>query len=326
MEAALKLRLFESLLLARAFEEKKIELAQEISRFDIGPTSCLGQEAIPVGFCFGLRKNDFITPSIRSAWPAFLTKGVSAKRVALEMYGKAGGFSDCRELSSHITDLELGIYGGTGILANNVTVTSGIALAAQYKKTDQVAVCFIGDGASNREEFFTGINFAALRKLPAIFVVENNQIAEYTFYKNFMPLENIADRAAAFGIPGVIVDGNDLIAVHECAREAVSRARSGKGPTLVECKTCRVRPMSEMKSPEKGLPPDLIAKWKERDPVKVMKKHMIACGAAQESEITAIAQKYRREIDEAFESARKSPYPAADEVFGGVYEEGGLFE
>lgn len=326
MDVKLKLQLFRSLLLARAFEEKKIDLAQEISRFDIGPTSCLGQEAIPVGFCVGLNKDDFITPSIRSAWPAFLTKGISAKKIALEMYGKAGGFSDCRELSSHITQLDLGIYGGTGILANNVTVTSGIALAAQYRKTGQVAICFIGDGASNREEFFTGINFAALRKLPAIFVVENNQIAEYTPYRKFMPLENIADRASAFGIPGVIVDGNDVMAVHESACEAILRARAGKGPTLVECKTCRVRPMSEMKSPEKGLPLDVIEKWKERDPVKIMKEHLTKSAASNEIEITAMIEKYRQEVNEAFEFARKSPYPSAEVVFGGVYEEGGLVE
>jgi pyruvate dehydrogenase E1 component alpha subunit len=326
MDLKMKLELFKSLLLARAFEEKKIELAEEISRVDIGPTSCLGQEAIPVGFCFGLNKNDFITPSIRSAWAAFLTKGISARRVALEMYGKAGGFSDGRELSSHITCPELGIYGGTGILANNVTVTSGIALAARYRKSGQVAICFTGDGASNREEFFTGINFAALRKLPAIFVVENNQIAEFTPYQKFMPVENIADRASAFAIPGVIVDGNDLLAVYETACEAILRAREGKGPTLVECKTCRVRPMSETKSPDKGLPVEVIKKWKERDPVKIMEEHLRKSNASIDHEITAMTEKCRQEVLEAFEFARQSPYSSPKVVFGGVYAEGGQVE
>jgi TPP-dependent pyruvate/acetoin dehydrogenase alpha subunit len=141
-----------------------------------------------------------------------------------------------------------------------------------------------------------------------------------------MPLENIADRASAFGIPGIIVDGNDTLAVHECAREAIARARAGKGPTLVECKTCRVRPMSEMSPPEKGLPLDVITKWKERDPVKLMKEHLMKSGAANDMEVTAMAEQYRREVHEAFEFARKSPYPSAEVVFGGVYEEGGPVE
>jgi pyruvate dehydrogenase E1 component alpha subunit len=326
MDLKLKLELVKSLLLARAFEEKKIELAQEISRVDIGPTSCFGQEAIPVGFCYGLNKNDFITPSIRSAWAAYLTKGLSVKRLALEMYAKAGGFSDGRDLSSHITCPELGIYGGTGVLANNITVAAGIALAAQYRKTSQVAICFMGDGASNREEFFTGINLAALKKLPAIFVVENNQIAEYTFYEKFMPLENIADRASAFGIPGVITDGNDLLAVYETAQEAIAHARHGKGPVLVECKTCRVRPMSETKSPAKGLPSDLIEKWKEKDPVKVMKEHLMKIDGSTESKIAAMTKEYRQEVDEAFAFARQSSYSSPEVVFGGVYAEGGPVE
>jgi pyruvate dehydrogenase E1 component alpha subunit len=316
------LGLFKALMLARTFEEKKIELAKEIAKVDLGPTSCYGQEAIPVGFCYGLKLDDFVSVSIRSAWPAYLTKGIPLKRITMEIYGKAGGYSNGREISSHITDLGRGMIGGTGILANTMTVASGIALAAKYRKTQQISVVFIGDGASNREEFFTSINFAALKKLPAVFVVENNQIAEYTPFKKFMPIENIADRALAFGIPGVIVDGNDVLAVYEVAQESYKRARSGAGPTLVEAKTFRVRPMSEMEAPEKGLPADKIEEWKKKDPVKRIKEYILKEKLMSGEEMKEIEEKYRKEVGEAFEAARKAGHNSPEEVFRDVYAEG----
>jgi acetoin:2,6-dichlorophenolindophenol oxidoreductase subunit alpha len=318
--------LFKSLLMARVFEEKKIELAKEITTTDIAPASCYGQEAIPVGVCYGLEKEDYILPSIRSSWIAFITKGLPLKRLTAEMYGKVSGISKSRELSTHITHLELGILGGTGILASTATVAAGIGLALKYRKTNQVAVCFLGDGASNREEFFTGINFAALKKLPTLYVIENNQIAEYTPYKKFMPIKNIADRALAFGIPGIIVDGNDVMAVYETAQKAIKRARAGQGPTLIECKTCRVRAMMEGKDPKKGLPEKVIAAWKKKDPVKRMKEHMIKIGALTEGEFKELKRQLEGQVDEAFASAREGEYPSSDEVFRDVYAEGGQIE
>jgi acetoin:2,6-dichlorophenolindophenol oxidoreductase subunit alpha len=321
MDQASIVRLFEALLLARTFEEKKIELAKEIGQVDIGPTSCYGQEAIPVGFCFELRRDDFILPSIRSAWAANITKGLPLGPIAAEMYGKAGGFSNGREISSHITCPELGVYGGTGVLGNNITVAAGIGLAARVRRTDQVAVCFMGDGASNREEFFTGLNFAALRRLPVVFVVENNQIAEFTPYRKFMPIDDIAQRAVAFGIPGVIVDGNDVMAVLETAREAIRRARAGEGPSLVECKTCRVRPMSEMGDPAKGLPPEVIREWQARDPVRRMQERLMHDGLLSETRLQELQRRFRQEVDEAFEFARAGGHAPLDEVFRDVYRD-----
>ncbi len=322
MDKEIKIELFRSLLLARAFEEKKIELAKEIAKVDIGPTSCYGQEAIPVGFCFGLNKDDYVLPSIRSAWAADIVKGVPLKLIAAEMYGREGGYSKGRELSSHITDLGLGLIGGTGVLSNHITVAAGVGLAARYRKTQQVAVCFIGDGASNREEFFTGINFAALKKLPVIFVVECNLIAEFTPIEKFMPIPNIADRALAFGIPGEIVDGNDVMAVYQTSRRAIARARAGEGPTLVECKTCRVRPMSEMKAQAKGLPAELIEEWKAKDPVKRMEAYLLENGALSQARIAEMKETFRNEVDEAFQFARDSSYAPREEVFADVYAKG----
>jgi len=318
--------LLQGLLLARVFEEKKIELAEELAKTDIGPTSCFGQEAIPVGCCYNLDKKDYVLPSIRSAWPVFLTKGLPVQRIASEMYAKAGGFSYGREISSHITHLDLGIMGGTGILAGTLTVSAGVALAARYNNTKNIAVCFIGDGASNREEFYTGINFAAVKKLPVVFVVESNQIAEHTPIQKVLPIENIADRSAAFGIPGKIVDGNDIMAVYETAREAIERARGGQGPTIIECKTCRVRPMSEMEGPEQGLPPGVIEEWLQKDPVKRMKEHMVETQAISEEEFTSLREKYQKEVDQAFEIARTSDYASVEKVFTDVYAEGGMIE
>jgi acetoin:2,6-dichlorophenolindophenol oxidoreductase subunit alpha len=325
LDKATKIGLFRSLLLARVFEEKKTELAQEIARTDIKPTSCIGQEAIPVGFCYGLAKDDYILPSIRSAWAADITKGLSLKTIAAEMYGRAGGLSNGREISALMTCMELGIIGGTGVLAGTITVAAGLGLAATYKQTQQIAVCFFGDGASCREEFYSGLNFAAVRKLPVIYVVENNLIAEFTPIKKFMPIENIADRALAFGIPGKIVDGNDVMAVHETALETIQRARAGQGPTLVECKTCRIRPMSEMPSesgPDKVLPKSVIDEWKEKDPVKRLSEHLIQNGLMTSEEMSALRKKFQKEVDEAFEFAEQSPYAPPEDVFRDVYADG----
>jgi pyruvate dehydrogenase E1 component alpha subunit len=314
-------RLYEVLLLTRIFEEKKIEFADEIVKFDIGPTSCYGQEAIPVGFCFDLQRDDFILPSIRSAWPANITKGLPINAIAAEMYSKASGFSKGRELSSHITHPNWGCYGGTGVLGNHITVAAGIALAARIRKTRQVVVCFMGDGASNREEFFTGLNFASLKKLPVIYVVENNLIAEFTPIQKFMPIQDIADRAAAFAIPGVIVDGNDVLAVYETATEVIRRARAGEGPSLVECKTCRVRPMSESSHKEKGLPPATIEEWKKKDPLQRMESYLLTSGILNTDQMRRLRIHYEEEVNEAFRLAREDRYAPKEEVFRDVYAE-----
>jgi pyruvate dehydrogenase E1 component alpha subunit len=325
LDKVTKRGLFRALLLARVFEEKKTDLANEIARTDIKPTSCLGQEAIPVGFCYGLGKDDYILPSIRSAWAADIVKGLPLKTIAAEMYGRVGGLSNGREISALMTCPELGIIGGTGVLAGTITVAAGLGLAATYKKTNQVAVCFFGDGASCREEFYSGLNFAALKKLPVIYVVENNQIAEFTPIRKFMPIENIADRALAFGIPGKITDGNDVIAVYETAQEAVERARAGLGPTLVECKTCRIRPMSEMPSeagPEKVLPNEVIEEWKKKDPVKRLSEQLIERGWMTAEEIGALRRQFQKDVDEAFAFAERSPYAPPEDVFRDVYADG----
>ena len=322
MDDALKIGLFKALLLARVFEEKKIALTEEIAKTDIMPTSCIGQEAIPVGFCYGLNENDYILPSIRSAWAADITKGLSLRTIAAEMYGRKGGISDGREISALMTWPELGIYGGTGVLAGTITVAAGLALAARYKRTKQVAICFFGDGASCREEFYSGLNFAALKKLPAIYVVENNLIAEYTPIEKFMPVENIADRSAAFGIPGIIVDGNDVMAVYEVACEAIARARNGEGPSLIECKTARVRPMSELSDPKKGLPAEVIAEWEQKDPVRRMTQYMLESGIVVEEEISIMWSECREKVDEAFEWAAQCEFAPVEEVFSDVYADG----
>ena len=322
MDKETKIGLFKALQLGRVFEEKKIELAQELSRTDIMTTSCVGQEAIPVGFCYGLRGDDYILPSIRSAWVADITKGLSMNIIAAEMYGREGGISNGREISALMTWPELGIYGGTGVLAGTITVAAGLALAARYRKTQQVAVCFFGDGASSREEFYSGLNFAALKKLPAVYVVENNLIAEFTPSENFMPIENIADRAAAFGIPGVIVDGNDVMAVYETAQEAIRRARAGAGPSLIECKTCRVRPMSELSDPARGLPREVIETWEKRDPVQRMTQHVLQAGIMTETGIDALIKQYQADVDAAFTYGAGCEYAPAEKVFRDVYADG----
>jgi len=280
----------------------------------------VGQEAVGVGACYGLRREDVVMPSLRSR-AAFLVKGVSSKILMAAAFGKDTKECGGKNTSHHLGDLSLGIIAGTGIVGGSIPLAVGAALASKLKKTDQVTVCFFGDGATNTGNFHESVNLAAVLRLPIIFVCENNQYAMGTSVKNSVLAENIADRAAGYGIPGVTVDGNDVIAVYEAVQSAIEKAKDVPAqPSLIECKTyrwfghsqrdpvdCRYRTREEIEA------------WKIRCPIERFKGYLRAEGILNEEVIREIDEETRLEIEEAVKFAEESPYPEPSKVLDDNY-------
>ena len=199
-----------------------------------------GEEAVATGACTSLRPDDYITSTHRGHGH-LIAKGGKTDRMMAEIFGKKTGYCKGKGGSMHIADVEIGILGANGIVGAGITIAGGAALATKMKGTDQVTLCFFGDGATNTTRFHEGINLGSIWSLPVVYIIENNMYAESTCISTTCRLANIADRACAYGIPGKTVDGNDVLAVYEAVGEAVARARKGGGPTLVECKTYRWR-------------------------------------------------------------------------------------
>src|SRR6188474_671264 len=223
----------------RAFEETALAAhkAGEIP----GPLHVsIGQEAVAAGICVNLRIDDRITSNHRGHGHA-IAKGADPKRMMAELYGRANGYCKGKGGSMHIADFSVGMLGANGVVGGGANLAVGATIAARLRGSDQIAVCFFGDGASNRGPVHEAMNLAAVWNLPVIFFCENNQYASTTSVKTVMKIEDIADRAAGYGMLGVIVDGNDVVAVYSAVREYVERARSGGGPVLIEAKTYRMR-------------------------------------------------------------------------------------
>lgn len=276
-----------------------------------------GEEASAVGTCSNLDDNDFITSTHRGHGH-LIAKGGKTDKMMAELFGKKTGYNKGKGGSMHIADVEIGILGANGIVGAGVTITAGAALASVVKGTKQIAVCFLGDGASNRGTFHEGINMAACFKLPAIFLIENNQFAESTCISRTCKVNNIADRAAAYGIPGVTVDGNDVLAVYEAVSEAAARARKGDGPTIVETMTYRHHGHFEG-DPCNYQPDAEMAKWKAKDPIVLFRKKLIEMGTASEDELKKVEQEIADEIEAAVKFAEESPTPAPEETLEDVY-------
>lgn len=312
-----KIQMFRQLVLNRIFEEKTCELYHKEGIPEL-PHSNIGQEAIGVGACYGLNQDDYVIPSLRTR-PALITKGVPLNEITADMYGKLGGPSNGRATSHHMGYPSLGVVGTSGIVGGHITIAAGVGLAAKSKKTKQIVLCFFGDGAANRGDFHTSLNFASLKKLPVVFIVENNQFAEGMPVATHISVENIADRAAGYSMPGRIVDGNDVLEVYRNVQEAIARARGGQGPTLLECKTYRIRPHCE--SHTESRPKEEIEEALQKDPVSRFKKQLLESESLTESEIDRIEQECRQKVDEAFQFAKHSEYPPVEETFHSVYSE-----
>jgi len=266
-----------------------------------------GQEAVAVGVCSSLRKEDFIVSTHRPHGH-YIAKGGQINRLMAELLGKKTGCCKGKGGSMHICDFSAGMPPAIAIVGANVPIAAGMALAFKMKGTDQVAACFFGDGAVNQGMWHEGVNIAAVWRLPVIFVCENNLYAASTHVTKVMLVKNIADRACAYGIPSVIVDGNDVLAVYKEVSKAVERARKGEGPTLIECLTYRHGGHSRG-DPATYRPKKEVEEWLKRDPISHIKDELIDRGILTPEQAKEIEKSVMAKIEEAVEFAKKSPFP-----------------
>ena len=308
--------MYKRMLEIRFFEEKVFDLyAQNLVPGTIH--LYLGEEAVAVGVCSILKKDDYITSTHRGHGHC-IAKGAELKQTMAEILGKKTGYCKGKGGSMHIADFKIGMLGATAVVGAGLPIAVGAGLSAKLRKTDQVAACFFGEGASNQGTFHESINMASIWKLPVIFVCENNLYAMGTRQSTVMAIENVADRAVAYGIPGVVVDGNDVLAVYEAAQRAVERARKGEGPTLIECKNYRHKGHSRV-DPAKYRPKEEVEEWLAKDPIKRFKEKLLQTNTLTESEIQQIEKEVSDEIEEAVKFAMESPYPAPEEALEDVY-------
>ncbi len=288
--------------------------------------SCVGQEATAVGACAALRPDDVITSTHRGHGH-LIAKGGQPKYMMAELAGRRTGYCGGKGGSLHMTDFDLGILGANGIVAGGIPMASGAALAFQMRGEARVALAFFGDGAVNEGAFHEAANLAGLWKLPLIFFCENNLYGEGTPQSKQAPVADLSIRAAGYNFPGVIVDGNDVLAVYEATQGAVERARAGQGPTFIEGKTYRFRGHYEG-DPMLYRTKEEVESWRQRDPVPHFRQQLVEAGLATADEIQAIEARVQATLDEAVEFAASSPQPDPESALAGVYfqtHEGSVF-
>jgi len=311
------LLMYERMLKIRHFETKVSEL------FATGDMPgfvhlYLGEEAVAVGACAALDDDDNITSTHRGHGH-IIAKGGELKYMMAELYGKSTGYNKGKGGSMHIAAPQLGILGADGIVGGGIPIATGSGLSAKLQKTGRVTVCFFGDGASNQGTFHEAINIAASFSLPVVYVCENNLFGVGTRQcPAVRKIQNIADRAVGYSIPGVVVDGNDVLAVYGAASEAVERARAGEGPTLIECKTYRWRTHFEGE-PDTYRDPAEVKEWLAKEPIGRFKAALVKQGVLTEDEAQAIEQRVIEELEEAVRFAYDSPEPAVAEALTDVY-------
>lgn len=277
----------------------------------------VGEEAVAAGVCATLRNTDYITSTHRGHGH-LISKGGDIKLMMAELFGKKTGYCKGKGGSMHIADVELGILGANGIVGGGPPLAAGAALAAQYQGKDDVTVCFFGDGAANQGTTHEAMNLATCWKLPVVFINENNMYGISSCTINSMCVADIADRAAAYDMPGVVVDGNDVMAVYEVASEAVKRAREGKGPSLIECKTYRHRGHFEG-DPCVYRNKEELQEWKEKDPIPQFEKKLLDMEVLTQKKVEEIKSSLEKELAEATSFAEESPFPDVSEVTEDVY-------
>jgi len=308
--------MYKKMLQIRCFEEKVFELYGQ----NLVPGTIhlyAGEEAVAVGVCSSLRNDDYITSTHRGHGHC-IAKGAELKRTMAEILGKKTGYCKGKGGSMHIADFNVGMLGATAVVGAGLPIAVGAGLSAKLRKTDQAVACFFGEGASNQGTFHESINIASAWSLPVIFVCENNLYAMGTRQSRIMNIENIADRAVAYGIPGVTVDGNDVLAVFEASQKAVDRARSGGGPTLIECKTYRHKGHSRV-DPARYRPKEEVEQWLAKDPLRRFKETLVQNDAFSRAEVQKIEENVAAEIEEAVKFAVESPYPSPEEALEDVY-------
>jgi TPP-dependent pyruvate/acetoin dehydrogenase alpha subunit len=303
--------------LTRFFDERMVALWKQ-GRGIGGTFSQRGHEAISVGCAYSLDADDVIVPMHRDLG-AYLMRGLTPRRIFASLLARATGVSRGRDVNIHgIGDLNYNIVGFISHLPHSLPAGLGVAMAFRYREQPRVAMTFTGDGGSSAGLFHETLNLAAVYNAPLVVIVENNQYAYSTPLNQQMRVPDIARRADGYGIPGVIVDGNDVEAVYAVAREAVERARSGCGPTLIEAKTMRMLGHAIHDGAE-YVPRELLAEWESRDPVRTYESRLLSEGVADRAELDEIGQRCRVEVEDAVRFAESSPFPDPATVMDGVY-------
>jgi pyruvate dehydrogenase E1 component alpha subunit len=308
--------MFRTMVRIRRFEER---VAREFADGNI-PGSVhlyIGEEAVATGAIAHLKKEDYIMSTHRGHGH-IIAKGGETNKMMAEMFAKKTGYCLGKGGSMHIADLDIGILGAAGIVGSGIPIATGAALSAQMRGTDQVTICFFGDGASNIGRFHEGINMASVWHLPIVFICENNLWAVSIPTSTSLNIPNVADRAVGYGIPGVVVDGMDVVAVYEAAGEAVNRARKGQGPTLIEAKTYRFRGHFEGDSGTYR-PKEEIDRWMQKDPISNYKAKLLETKVLTEKQAEDIDKEALAEMEAAMQFANDSPFPELEETLENVY-------
>jgi acetoin:2,6-dichlorophenolindophenol oxidoreductase subunit alpha len=314
-DVELGLRCFERMLLIRGVEDEVQRMfTQGLVR---GTTHlCQGQEASSVGVCAALKEGDTMTCTYRGHG-AVLAMGARADEVFGEIMGKAKGLCGGKGGSMHLTDVRVGAYGSFAIVGAHLPIAVGLSFASRYLGDDAVSVCFFGDGTTNIGAFHEALNLASVWKTPTIFVCENNRYGEYSPQALTTPVERLADRAASYNMPGVVVDGNDLFAVHATAGEAAARARAGEGPTLIESMTYRQVGHSRS-DPAKYRPEGELEEWLARDPIVLLERTLSELGVPAE-QLEQRRHAVAAEVAESLERAKSWPDPEPETRFESIF-------
>lgn len=317
MEVNLLLDLYRKMLELREFELK----VQEVYRRGLLPGFVhlyIGEEAVAVGVCSNLEPKDLIYSTHRGHGHA-LAKGVPARKVLAELWGKTTGASGGRGGSMHMYAPEYGFMGTNGIVGSGIPLATGAALSAKLRQSGQVVITFFGDGAVNSGSFHEGVNLGAVWNLPVVYVCENNLYATEMAFHRATKNTSVQSRAAAYSIPGVEVDGNDVAAVHEAAREAVHRARSGEGPTLIEAKTYRIVGHHEGDPGTDYRTREEVEQWKRRCPIETLRQRLLDGGMAPLESLQRIKAEVHQWVEDAVQFAQQSPEPSPATVRDHVF-------
>ena len=310
------LRMYRMMVLIRTFEERTPE---QYAKGKIGGFLHLysGQEAVGVGFISALRRDDYVIGAYREHGQC-LAKGTDPKYVMAELFGKSTGVSGGKGGSMHLFDVEKGFLGGHGIVGGGMPLSVGVGYAIKYRKTDQVCICFFGDGAVNEGAFHEALNMTALWKLPVIYVLENNMYGMGTAVYRVSSIPDLIRRAACYDLIREQVDGMDLLAVREVAEHAIRKAREEKQPRFIEAITYRYRGHS-ISDPGRYRTKEEIEEWRRRDPIVRMEAYLKDNGMSTDEEIKAVHEDAARRVQESIDFADRSPYPSPEELYTDVY-------
>jgi TPP-dependent pyruvate/acetoin dehydrogenase alpha subunit len=302
--------MYVTMLRIRMVEEKVAELVYPLNEIICPCHLYIGEEAVATGVCSALNKEDWVFSTHRSHGH-YIAKGGDIKALMAELYGKEAGCSRGRGGSMHLSSPELGLPGSSAIVAGTIPLALGAALAFSMRKKDSISVAFFGDGAAGEGVFYESLNFASLKRLPAIFVCENNLYSTHLSISACLAHVQIWEKAKAFNMPGIQVDGNNVVEVFQAAKKAIDDARLGKGPTLIECMTYRWRghvgPHDDI---DKGLrSKEELDYWMQRCPIKALEDFLLTHGIIAESEKVKIMESIDKEIEDSVTFAKKSPYP-----------------